>query len=884
MHSDQRQPLASALRRIARHLAATLVLQGLISHGAVADELRLHVPSPDWRDQVIYFVVTDRFNDGDPGNNNQGAGEYGPEEAGKYSGGDLRGLEQKLGYIQGLGATAVWITPPVANVWWSPSAGFSGHHGYWAENFLEVDRHLGGLDDYKHLSHALHSAGMYLVQDIVLNHTGDFFYYDGAWAAKDPGTHFRLNTDTRPGAAPTQWPFSMNDARNPEHRKAAIYHWTPNVTDYTNRHQELDFQMSGLDDLNTENPVVRAALRSSYGYWIKEVGVDAFRVDTAFYVPPALFDDFINATDPQAPGIALVARATGRNHFHLFGEGFGIDRAFETKQMRKIDRYMRDEKGHPLLPGMLNFPLYGAINDTFARGRPTAEMAHRIRTMMLLHANPHLMPSFLDNHDVDRFLKAGSEAGLKQGLLLMMTLPGIPVIYAGTEQGFRERQPAMFKNGFHSGGVDHFDVDAPLYQYLQRAIGLRRENKLFSRGTPEILRSNTGGPGALVYRVRHEKDEAIVAFNTADSEMLVDNLNTGLRQGATLAGLFAIDGLPGAIKAGPRGRITLTLPPRSAMVWKVDSASSNVKAEIARSAVPAPTIDTLRSFTVPGDFPVSGTAPAHSPIKIVIDGNLATAQDIGADARGHWRASIDTGRMASSTMVHTVVAWDAALGQASAGRSFRVERQWKLLASLDDPSGDDTGPGRRYAYPTDPGWGANRQLDIRKVQVYGAGGAMRVDLTMNRVTATWNPPNEFDHVAFTVFVGIPGRNDGSEFMPLQNATLPDDMRWHVRLRSHGWSNALFSSQGSGAHAEGNTATPSAEIRVDATHNRISFMLPSAAVGNLRSLSGVKLYINTWDYDDGYRALMQEAHGNNMGGGDGKIDPLIMDDIPVLTLP
>jgi hypothetical protein len=95
---------------------------------------------------------------------------------------------------------------------------------------------------------------------------------------------------------------------------------------------------------------------------------------------------------------------------------------------------------------------------------------------------------------------------------------------------------------------------------------------------------------------------------------------------------------------------------------------------------------------------------------------------------------------------------------------------------------------------------------------------------------------------------------------------------------------LFSSQGSGAHAEGNTATPSAEIRVDATHNRISFMLPSAAVGNLRSLSGVKLYINTWDYDDGYRALMQEAHGNNMGGGDGKIDPLIMDDIPVMTLP
>ncbi|MDE2047318.1 MAG: alpha-amylase, partial [Betaproteobacteria bacterium] len=134
-----------------------------------AAPLLLHVPAPDWRDQIIYFVVTDRFDDGDPANNDQGAHEYDPRDNGKYSGGDLAGLTRRLGYIQGLGATAVWITPPVANQWWDPLAQSSGYHGYWASDFSRVDAHLGTLADYQRLSDALHRRGMYLVQDIVVN-------------------------------------------------------------------------------------------------------------------------------------------------------------------------------------------------------------------------------------------------------------------------------------------------------------------------------------------------------------------------------------------------------------------------------------------------------------------------------------------------------------------------------------------------------------------------------------------------------------------------------------------------------------------------------------------------------------------------------------------
>jgi 1,4-alpha-glucan branching enzyme len=136
----------------------------------------LQVPSPDWRDQVIYFVMTDRFFDGDPANSNQKMGEFDPADNRKYSGGDLAGITAKLDYIKGLGATAVWVTPPVANQWWDPLLQYGGYHGYWGENFLQVDKHLGSLADYQKLSATLHKNGMYLIQDIVPNHTGNFFH------------------------------------------------------------------------------------------------------------------------------------------------------------------------------------------------------------------------------------------------------------------------------------------------------------------------------------------------------------------------------------------------------------------------------------------------------------------------------------------------------------------------------------------------------------------------------------------------------------------------------------------------------------------------------------------------------------------------------------
>ncbi len=841
--------------------------------------LKLHLPSPDWRDQVIYFVMTDRFADGDPANNDLGAGEFRAGDATRYNGGDLRGLTKRLGYIAGLGATALWITPPVANQWIDPSGSSAGYHGYWAEHFKRVDRHLGTLADYRRLASSLHGRGMYLVQDIVVNHTGNYFGFGPQWSAADPAASYLPHDRTPPVARPSQPPFDRNDPRDPAQRGQAIYHWTPDVTDYADPQQEMNFQMSGLDDLNTENSAVRRALRDSYGWWIREVGVDAFRVDTAFYVPPDYFADFMNSKDAQAPGILDVARRTGRRQFHVFGEGFGIDKPFQYAQSRKIERYMTGERGEPLLPGMLNFPLYGALGDVFARGRPTAELGYRITSMMAVHARPHLMPTFVDNHDVDRFLAGGSTAALRQALLAMFTLPGIPVIYYGTEQGFTEQRGAMFAAGFGSGGRDRYDTTAPLYRTIAEISALRRGNRVFTRGKPTLLAANAAQAGALAWRMDHGRSAAFVAFNTAEGEALLDNLETGLPAGSVLTGTYGLGGRPADAVVGAGGRVTLLLPARSGLVWKAGPALPRTTA--AAPAMTRLTLDELPAQPQRGDFTASGTAPPQTRVQLVVDGDVGAARTAVAGADGRWQAVVDTARMADGGVEHRVVAWDGALA-ASKAQGFRVDRPWALAVDVEDPPGDDRGPSGRYSYPTDASWGALRQMDLRRVRAFTSGGALRLEVTTQGLSRTWSPPNGFDHVVFTIFIELPGQDGGASVMPLQDASLPAGMHWHRRLRAGGWANALFGPEGASASVEGRPMTPGAAIRVDAAAGTVTFTLPATALGALPTLAGARIYVTTWDHDGGYRALGAVAAPFAMGGAAAG-EPKVMDDA-LITLP
>jgi hypothetical protein len=174
-------------------------------------------------------------------------------------------------------------------------------------------------------------------------------------------------------------------------------------------------------------------------------------------------------------------------------------------------------------------------------------------------------------------------------------------------------------------------------------------------------------------------------------------------------------------------------------------------------------------------------------------------------------------------------------------------------------------------------------MDLRRVRVAESGGALQIELQMASITAGWSPANGFDRVAFTLFFELPGREGGATRMPLQHASLPAGMRWHLRLRAGGWTNALFSDVGATATNEGTPVTPGATIRVDREAGVVRFTLPASVLGRLSSLSGAKLYVTTWDYDGGYRALGPQAQSYAFGGGapDGA---KVMDDSAVIVLP
>jgi glycosidase len=882
---------------------------------------KLHVPSPDWRDQIIYFVVTDRFADGNSHNNDQGANEYKAGNNQFYQGGDLQGLTNQLDYIRGLGATSVWITPPVLNRWLDPRTNTAGYHGYWASDFSKIDPHLGSLADLQNLSKQLHARGMYLIQDIVLNHTANFFWYEGGWNKNKPSAFYQND------GQPSQWPFMYNDPRKPRDRAKGIYHWTPDVTDYRNAMQRESFQMSGLDDLNTSNPIVRQTLRKNYGDWIRKAGIDAFRLDTAFYVSPKFLIDFMNSRDPFAPGMKLSAKQTGRNQFLVFGEGFAIDQPYATTGQKSIAQYM------PALPSMLNFPLYGSLLDTFARGAPPTVLAHRINAMMQQHASIHTMPSFLDNHDVDRFLASADERSLNLALLSLFTLPGIPTIYYGTEQGFTKQRASMFSQGAGSDQKDHFNSQHRHYQTIAQLAALRKANPTLSRGKPRILYANSFEPGIIVYEMRYRNRQIsakgstqriVVAMNTADHESMATLDSLQLSSNEQLEPQIVLNH-SSTENLSANALKSFKLGAKQGIVWVVKPTRSPDNGNQAAKA----DLQLVKPILLPsGQLEVQGRAIANSKLRIVLNDNWAYAKQVASDELGQFKTAINIPAVSApnnvskhlpvwsrrsirgakqSVMQRVVAVYDSPqkdFSQLSSSivQDFSNQPVWIEQISYDDPLGDDDGPANtntpRYSYPTDASWGINRQMDLRKVQVFTSGGSARIELTTNKLTQTWNPANGFDHVAFTVFIELPNRQSdeaGLSTMPLQNAKLPQNMVWHRRLRLQGWSNVLTSAKNASDDNEGTPMVPGAQLHIDLKNNKLTIELSAGSLGYLDSLEGAKFYISTWDYDGGFRSLKHKAGAYWMGLKEpGEIIsnaplhdelklPLIMDDTPALTI-
>ncbi len=864
---------------------------------------RLHVPSPAWEEQVVYFVMTDRFANGDPANDDQGHGEFDPANGDKYSGGDLQGLIDKLDYIQGMGATAVWITPPVANMWWDPLQQSGGYHGYWARHLKKVDEHLGTLDTYKALSSALHRRGMYLIQDVVPNHMGNFFQYSSydpdcvpMWTAPacDVAAGFVKNANAVPAGAPEQPPFDQVDATDPAQRAAAIYHWTPAISDYNDPNQEANWQISDLDDLNSENPVVREALRDSYAWWIREVGVDAFRVDTAKFVPHDFWNDFFHSTDAGAPGILAAARATGREDFLAFGEVYEIPDPLTDDRERKVASYLGTPQV-PELPSVLAFPLYGEIGRVFAAGQPTSYMTYRLGKLMdpALYPNPHLLPTFLDNHDVRRFLSITSPTGedLLQALCFLFTVPGIPVVYYGTEQGFTETRAAMFEGGW-KGKPDQFQTTSALYQRIKKLAGIRRGSTVFTRGGLDVAYDNAAGPGPFAYRRTLGGETVLVLMNTAAQPALVAELDTGLAAGSVLEALHT-EQYPPTPLVGAGGRLTTVLPAKAVVVARATG-------RVVAPPVPGATIAVATAIdgqTFTGDVTLSGTVtPATARLQMVLDGSLPRATAVAVAPDGTWSAVLPVSSFATGRKEHDLAFYAPDVNVATPKFRFTSDVVFSgQTYVVSDPAGDDRGPAGTYTYPLDATFG--HQMDVTEVKLEVGPTTMNLNVTLADVSAVWNPPAGFDHVAFNVYFSLPGQA-GATVMPKLGASVPAGFSWSLNQFSYGWDTVMYTSSGATASSYGTPSIPP-KVRTDPAARTVIFTYDRNDYG-LPSWAGVTVYVATWDYDgigNAFRPLTRDGGQWRMGGGGPpytpdasdpavlySADPKVMDDVPPIAIP
>lgn len=874
-------------------LAALPVVAAAGKDACATEELLLHAPSPAWSDQVIYMLFIDRFQDGDSSNNDQGHNEYDPSSGAHFNGGDLQGIIDRLDYLKSLRVTAIWISPPVANQWWSTPYQAAGWHGYWAVNFRQIDRHFGALEDYRRLAHELHCRGMFLIQDVVANHTANFYTYDGGYDPKDTARNFRLLEPDSHQPAPAQPPFHMIDRRDPEHAAADIYHWTPTLRDFSDRHQETHYMLGQLADLNTENPAVIAELKDTYKYWISEVGVDAFRVDTVMLVEHEFWHRFLHDDD----GIYAHARSLGKNHFLTFGESVSNSEPYEDSGERRLKGYMGSPE-KPYLNSMLNYPLYFEILRVIGRGQATSQLGHRLERFMALYEDPFSIPNFIDNHDTPRFLKSGSTAAFEQALALLFTIPGIPIIYQGTEQALKETRQAMFAGG-HNNEQGSFDADSQPYQLISTLAEVRRSNPVLTRGDLRVVAADAAAAGLFVFQRTLGDRSVTVLMNTADHSVLAHRLNLGAPPGGKLDADFALS-IADELPIGRDGRVTAVLPPWSVFVSgphetvPSESVESAVQAKgDAFISVPQATVTSSESGQSPGHitfqapasggtfsetFRLSGRAESPGDLQLIRNGNVDGGRSFQTDGQGNWEVDVpvvDFGRMENYLQVYD------ADSDLLSERFFYVSAVDKpaLETQIGDQRGDDVGPNGDYVRPLQPE--SRTQKDILGARVRTAGRNLELTLAMGEISSNWLPPNGFDNVVFSIFLDIDGEA-GLSALPKLNAAMPGALRWDLAHVASGWASYLYNSNNAAADRQGEKLGVSPRITADAETRTLTFLYEGERLG-VERWRNASIYVTTWEHtpEGEYTGIAEQPSDWSFGGAPPG-SPKVLDDLLIVV--
>ena len=483
-------------------------------------------PSPeDWRDENIYFIFTDRFNDGDKTNNtaevSRGVNYLPSSGNGGIHGGDLKGIEKKMDYIKSLGATAIWITPIPLNV------SGSAYHGYGAQDFNTLAPHLGTMTDLSNMVAAAHARGIKVVLDVVCNHGGDLVYSTDSgfptYKAPPNGYNLIYRNTTNQFAAP----FTTN---NIVPTLSSIFHTNGAIGD------AVLGELSGLDDFRTETTYVRTNMVKVFANWIGIADLDGFRVDTVKHVDIGFWQYW-------CPQIRQAATTMGKSNFFMFGEVWDNEATCGYYTGTKAG-------GAFAMDSVVDYPLNYTINSVFATASGNTQQIedHYNNIAGNYDSNAwYRLVTFLDNHDNARFMNSASGNTNRLGVALtfLYTSRGIPCLYYGTEQAFNgggdpNNREDMFDGQFEQTASlgDNFNMTHPLFRLVAKLNNFRRLYPSLRRGVHRNLWNTPGGPGLFAYSRTNATEEVFVVFNTAGSTQTLTNRPTTYPAGTVLVNLL----------------------------------------------------------------------------------------------------------------------------------------------------------------------------------------------------------------------------------------------------------------------------------------------------------------------------------------------------------
>ncbi|MEX0931841.1 MAG: alpha-amylase family glycosyl hydrolase [Candidatus Paceibacterota bacterium] len=549
-------------------------------------------PSPeDWRDHVIYFLLVDRFDNGKrnpPYDGSMGDRNRDARLGDQIHGGTIKGIKRRLKYLKNLGVTTLWLSPIFKN-----RAERGSIHGYAIQDFLSVDPHFGTLEEFKDLVDSAHKLDMRIVLDIVINHTADNWGYENDMypAFDQNGTRFPFGYWRSKHSLPEE--FDGDDAVWPlELQDPDCYSRRGVITDWNNEEQSKQGDFFVLKDLDLNNPKVLETMVAIHKYWIAETDIDGYRIDTVKHVDTNAIVVFFNS-------IKEYAESIGKKNFLLFGEIVGDDAA--------ITKYVGHQNPNgdriQALDAALDFPLYFVLDEVLKGTKSMSQLRDRYTSAQqtYLHSDgSDCLVTFLDNHDQTsrqfyRFLYGSQDKQLAiLGVGYLLTTPGIPAIYYGTEQGFdgggdmrmpfqdNQIRECMFGGdwgAFGTSGMHFFDTENPLYKEISKIAEVRAEEpalrygRFYFRDVSEDGQHfwyPDGGNGLLAFSRIHDSDEVLVVINIRDhaeaNYITIDNE-------ITPPGTLLVDALNKkntllTLSQGGRTSALVTMPPMSISIFK----------------------------------------------------------------------------------------------------------------------------------------------------------------------------------------------------------------------------------------------------------------------------------------------------------------------------